>query len=967
MTIKLRQLTNKDRWAYGLFWSWNIIFLAFMGFGFAPRMLPDLLNSVRAGDIPASFLINGLALSLIPLVAVILGFTVLRNEPAGLFALGYVVEGPLMLMLAVRLFLIRQVNPGLTVVMIITGLGMAAFLWQVLDVGIEPRGWWVGYLRLAGLTLMLLASLYAAVWIAFYAFPAIVAALAWLLATILKLVSFLSGLWDYISELFTQRLAWLPFELLGVVLALYTATLVVLTPIAVPVLSIRAWWRSFQLQKEHNGWQIPSLLVAGIVIVTAILFIWSNRQPQRQAFELLETPPASQEQANNLINKQDAIRAGLLNAYLAPYRYISSMGGVRHVSDLYEYVFKMSPQSAFNVQQLYESVAQPLLYQPVHPQEPAKDNNALSEDPAEAAQLYQNFFDQPIAVGERDAVVHAVRSTWSGEQAQAAWQVVDEREVLLTHQEINISEHGDWADVELFEVYQNQTSSRQEVIYYFNLPESAVVTGVWLGNSPNRQERFSYNIAPRGAAQAVYRNEVRANQDPALVEQIGPRQYRLRVFPVEPKATRWDQNTGTWDPQNGPPLYMWLTYRAFAEGDSWPLPQLAVKRNVYWDGSTQRQVNGKTQKINADVWLPESIPATQAVSQAAHRFDLPDGESVLAVPASQVDLPALPSNLRWAVVLDRSRSMQAHAAQVADALQKLKQVAGPGSIMDVYQTASLYRGEGPSVVQLTQLDPQGIVYFGGQNAADLLAQFFSLSSGRTYDVILVLTDGSGYELVANKLEEPIPEAPVWMVHLGNDISIGYDDKTLQAIQASGGGVVGDLGQAFERIAMARASRTVEAADGRLVRDVVDGYVWTVEPTAQADARSANAIVHNPQDGFGAFAARRLILAEMQREQGTINQLATLDQLHALAQEYSIVTPYSSMIVLVNNRQQNLLDNIELQDDRFEREYEPIQNTVPATQMPLTGVPEPEEWLLIGLAVAMLLWYANQQRLASQRR
>ena len=139
MTLKLRQLTNKDRWAYGLFWSWNIIFLAFMGFGFAPRMLPDLLDSVRAGDIPASFLINGLALSLIPLVAVILGLTVLRNAPGGLFALGYVVEGPLMLMLAVRLFLIRQANPGLTVVMIITGLGMAAFLWQLLDPEIEQQ------------------------------------------------------------------------------------------------------------------------------------------------------------------------------------------------------------------------------------------------------------------------------------------------------------------------------------------------------------------------------------------------------------------------------------------------------------------------------------------------------------------------------------------------------------------------------------------------------------------------------------------------------------------------------------------------------------------------------------------------------------------------------------------------------------------------------------------------------------
>jgi putative PEP-CTERM system integral membrane protein len=964
MTVKLRQLTNKDRWAYGLFWSWNIIFLAFMGFGFAPRMLPELLNSVQAGDIPASFLINGLALSLIPLITVILGLTVLRNAPASLFALGYVVEGPLMLMLAVRLFLIRQGNPGLTLVMVITGLGMAAFLWQLLDPEIEKRGRLAGYLRLLGLTLMLLASLYAALWIAFYAFPAIVAAFAWLLTTLTKLASFLSGLWAYIKELFTQRLAWLPFELLGLVLLLYTATLVVLTPIAVPVLSIRAWWRNFQLQRDRQGWQIPALLVAGTIAITAILFILSNRQPQRQAFELLETPPTSQEQASNLINNQETIRAGLLNAYLAPYRYISSMGGVRHVSDLYEYVFKMSPQRAFGVQQLYESIAQPLLYKPVHPPESEKDSNALAEDPAKAAQLYQNFFDKPIAEGERDAVVHAVRSTWSGEQARAAWQVVDEREVLLTHQEINIREHGDWADVELYEVYQNQTSSRQEVIYYFSLPESAVITGVWLGNSPDRSERFSYNIAPRGAAQAVYRNEVRANQDPALVEQIGPRQYRLRIFPVEPRRARWDESMDTWE---APSMHMWLTYRTFADGDSWPLPQLAVKRNVFWDNSTQRLVNGSPQKINTEIWLPESVPASQAVSQIAHRFDLPGGESVMAIPAAQVDLPTLPSNLRWAVVLDRSRSMQAHAGQVTDALERLEQVTGSGSAVDVYLTSSLYRGEGPSIVSLAQLDPQNIMYFGGQNAADLLAQFIGLSANRNYDAILVLTDGSGYELVANKLEEPVPQAPVWMLHLGDDISIGYDDKTLEAIQASGGGVVGNLEQAFERIAMARSEQGSTLASERLVRDVVDGYVWTVEPTAQAEPQGANAIVHDPQDGFGAFAARRLILAEMQRQQGTITQLSTLDQLHALAQEYSIVTPYSSMIVLVNSRQQNLLDKMELQDDRFEREYEPIQNTTPTTQMPLTGVPEPEEWLLIGLAVAMLLWYANQRRLATQKR
>ena len=82
------------------------------------------------------------------------------------------------------------------------------------------------------------------------------------------------------------------------------------------------------------------------------------------------------------------------------------------------------------------------------------------------------------------------------------------------------SESDDWAEAELYEIYQNQTGQRQEVVYYFSLPESAVITGLWLGNSPDRNARFSYRVSPRGAAQALYRNEVNYNRDPALVEEL---------------------------------------------------------------------------------------------------------------------------------------------------------------------------------------------------------------------------------------------------------------------------------------------------------------------------------------------------------------------------------------------------------------------------------------------------------------
>ena len=76
----------------------------------------------------------------------------------------------------------------------------------------------------------------------------------------------------------------------------------------------------------------------------------------------------------------------------------------------------------------------------------------------------------------------------------------------------------------------------------------------------------------------------------------------------------------------------------------------------------------------------------------------------------------------------------------------------------------------------------------------------------------------------------------------------------------------------------------------------------------------------------------------------------------LAVEYHIVTPYSSMIVLVDLTQKYLLQSLEKLEDRYQREVEAIADTVPRSNTPLIGVPEPEEWLLIGLALAILLWY-----------
>jgi putative PEP-CTERM system integral membrane protein len=957
-------LNWKEMAAYGLFWSWNLIFLAFMVLGFAPRMLPDLFSSVSTGLIPLSYLVYALILSAIPLATMLLGLTVLRRQPRRLFALGYVVEGPLMLLLAIRFFIIRQATLAVILVLLVACLGMAAFLWNVLDPAIERRKGLAGYLHLIGLTLMLLTSLYAAVWIAFYAVPILASVLDWIGRTLGDLPGFMRGLVNTFRDLTRQGLGWIPFMVLGFILTLYTMTLFILTPIAVPVLSLRAWRGSLRALVEQQGWLAPLASVALTVAVTGLLFFAFNRQPQAQAFALLEKPPDTPQKAQSLLAKQNTIRAGLLNAYLAPFRYVSAVGEVRHVSDMYAYTFNISKSKAMQVERLYEDVAIPLLYKPVEvaTTQSSQDNLAFQTDPRQAAQLYQQFFDTPIVEGERATIVQAVRSTWESQQAEAAWQAVDDREVHLMRQEVNIQEHGDWADVELYEVYENKTVTQQEVIYYFNLPESAVLTGVWLGNSPDRNQRFAFQVAPRGAAQAVYRNETRIQKDPALLEQIGPRQYRLRAFPVPPLRVTWDENLTRQLIQDAPPLYMWITYQTLADGNSWPMPHLAVKRNVYWDTTTVHMVNGKAVNQVDDQWLPAAIPASQAIQPQAHRMDFPGGQSVVAVPADQVQLPSLPAGLRLAVVLDRSRSMANHADQVALAFSRLKASLDPTSKVDVYLTSSPFRGEAPQISPLEAVDSQKILYFGGQDPAELLAQFEALRGGRRYDAILVLTDSGGYELGPSAAVISVPDAPVWMVHMGSAIPLGYDDQTLEAVQASGGGVVGSLDQALSRLAMSMADSKTAGTSTNGLRDVVDGYVWTVLPSEDATSEFADVPAQDASDGFAALAARRYILAEMQRQSAAISQLDTLDQLQALAQEYSIVTPYSSMIVLVNARQQFLLDQLSQGSDRYQREYEDIKNTVPSTPTPLTGVPEPQEWLLMGLAGALLVWYAAKRGL-----
>ncbi len=81
--------------------------------------------------------------------------------------------------------------------------------------------------------------------------------------------------------------------------------------------------------------------------------------------------------------------------------------------------------------------------------------------------------------------------------------------------------------------FLSNSNLEEEAVMVFSLPEDSVVTDLKLGQYLQNQGV----VAPRAAAQRVYQASINRRTDPALLEQIGPRTFRLRVYPIFPRGS----------------------------------------------------------------------------------------------------------------------------------------------------------------------------------------------------------------------------------------------------------------------------------------------------------------------------------------------------------------------------------------------------------------------------------------------
>lgn len=881
------------------FWLFNLTLLLIAYAGLLPFIGSGFITDALNGELPFDFLLFLVGLIGVPTTVTIVSLNNTSPEKRSILLtkLFYGVEVPMLAVCMLRFFWLRELTNSSIIILVTGCICVGAYLHQLIYNKPTGKGAWV---QLVCHSLMLAIALYIGLLALFYVLPISAAILYGILHTPIAM-SFMVIFYAIIL-----------FPVPVILIAIATA------PFGITSVYFQAWRQNLTHFASRYGWNKAWLGTIAIIMSWLLLLIAAQKQPQTDVFALLQKPIVTQSDRALLVKQSEKIRQGLLNAYLAPYRYQDYGQENTNIRDLYVAVFHWEKNAAQTLQNTYNVLASPFLYK------------GKRTDRDTAAKLYAEFFDTPILRGEQRAIQTAVQSTFNRAEAKAGLLDINEKKVWLAEQQIKVEPQGDWANVEVYEIYKNQTFEDQEIFYSFSLPQSAVITGVWLGNNSDRSNRFPFIVSTRGAAQQVYNEQVRRQVDPALLEQVGPSSYRLRAFPIPGTGTK--------------KLHLWMTYQTLQSKDGIPLPQLSEKRNIYWTKDTKRLTNGKVQSTQ-DSWFPLAITANP-IQPIQHQTNL-NGYQITAKPLTGQDYH-LPQNKHFAVVLDTSYSMAAHTKEAVETFNRLKALAVDSNDFDVYQTSA------PGIAatkldDITKFDVEKVTFYGTMQPLDMLQQFEKLRGNTAYDAILLISDRGSYELGDDKAKPVALPAPLWIVHLGG-VQSAYEDAIFETIQASGGGVATKVQDALARF-------TTQSELKPAVISVDDGYAWFWQK---------NDIPANPKDEFNPFAARQLV--NYLSQDRDLQNIANLDGIHKVAKASQIVTPYSSMIVLVNDQQKNDLKAAEQKSDRFKREIEDKPAPQMTNPLNVSAVPEPAEWMLIlVVAIALGLIVKRKQANADARR
>jgi hypothetical protein len=717
--------------------------------------------------------------------------------------------------------------------------------------------------------LILGVTAYIGLMVAFF-IPALIAAL-------------MKTIWQVVDSVVTQAFRYGSFlELIPLTiitlfgsLLVITGALVILLPYIVSYFlakSVRASWYEL-LPKMGKKTLIGSIAATYILLIFVVLFSsWQGTvTPLLTSLEKIQEKTTFEDRekiAERLFPQEKKVTQAITDGQNAYARYLFVKED-ESVAQMYAEIFNQSSDTFILLQGMFNLVAYPFMY-----------NGPRIEYNSPLYMNYQYVYGKDIdGYDSSNYTYKAVK--------------LKKREVTTTSVAHNL-----FAKITITEEYQNETYSNQEVLYEFSLPNNSVVTDLKLGANLENEGI----IAPRGAAWRIYQGELNKQRDPALLEQTGPREYRLRVFPIPSKIV------GTKREDN---LKAQFTYLTPLTSQGYALPAYTLEQNI--DTKTAVHTGTRDQKtipLNADTKI---IPRDDAQNILCST-----GTSQIAIKTAST-----------------SATLQLTKGNCPD--QKLQVV---GKNIAIYYDVSAKRKDSTQWEQITKLQKEEIIknntvdlylfndlvgekttltptealthpiYFGTQHAQNLLAVVPAI-----YDTVIILS---------NK-DFPLHEGTIFFKDpqkTKRTIYIISDDQKYPALTQSH---INDLYQSNYNFvdsiteALLIDQKTKDRDPARPV--IATTPYWTL---TQGEINEVAEV--STDEDLKAFLAAKDIENQMRIYIGSLDQNRALaDTLYREGQQDHIVTPLSSLIALVNETQKQ---NLIYESEKFDKYTD--NNTPPGT-------------------------------------
>ncbi len=907
---KVKEILTGKIITYLLFGGYNTVFILFILLlgGFIPGLLLEPLIPLDTKAILSLIL-------LVPFISLLLllikGFRPNHKKVLKFF---FGVEIPIILLAILRLIFVREVTPIWTFFLFSIVVSIIGYTILLFYENKESK--LKNTLLSLSQEISVITSGYFALLALFFA-PIVLAILAKLIFHLISSLFSTYLFWD-ILRAGANLLLLAPFVIPGVILFIFTFGFFAVTPFISATLYIKSFKQQLKFLPKSK---ITGSVFAAVFILTGLLLsLQPNINNHMSAYEKIKTEKNFEKRlvlVSTLMQKAPELKDAFVYNTLAKYKFLGD-NKINFIKEGYKKQLNMPSALAKQLQNTFNKLALPFIYQ-----------ENFKTQHKKATEAYEYIFDNDIQEGERSIITKVLKSINTRDEIKAGLLNKDQKKVRIISKNIEVEQSptSPYIKVSIEEEYQNLTYSRQEVYYEFSLPQGAVISNLLLG--PNLE--YQGVISPKGAARRTYENQVRRRVDPALLEQTGPRQYRLKVFPIEPNI--FDNPMWKWDDNRRIEPNQKVKYEYIVVDSENILPQITEKRNVFEDKKTKitYKTNGKAVK---EIKLENKSISNTLFTKIADKFVYFSPEKVNIKDLAGKNIAFLldssysSKNINWNKYFEKNFK---------------RQYLNEDNNIDVYFFNDLLSQKHKIDENLSNLN------FGRTDRINAIKNL-----PHKYDAIFMFTDSGAYDIENKTPIATEADTPIFLIHVDNIIP-QFNDKLTSLIIKSGGKVFKNAS-----IAISYYEKIQSLPQRDLIVDANEYGIWYISDTPLDFKQIKNL----DNDKFFKIEASSKVIRKLIQNLD-LSKLENLEKIHAVSKQYSIVSPYSSFIALVNSRQEKELKEAEKQNNKFEAGFDLGKEAIDAPSgeglLNVPAVPEPEEWIMIfiALAVLILLYYKKQ--------